>query len=183
MEQPRHGGAVLRVLPVQGGQQQNIADVEQVHIQLVPVNVCLVILGIGSGVLEEGSLLRLVVAHNRRKGGPARAANHGQVNILVLAELLHDQFPLEVIAHGAGRHQMERRVQPGQVHHRIADRAAGGMADALGDMGQLTLPGPRLNGIGDVHQNVSRAADALLHIHSPFPAESLATAPPFINQF
>ena len=147
------------------GQQQNVADVENVHVQLVPVDVLFAVVGVGAGVLEERPLLGLVVAHDRREGRAAVPADHRKVDVGVLAHLLQQEIAFGVVAGKARGNQMHLRVQPGQVRDGVAYGTAGGGADALGDVGQFVLPGPCLNGVGDVHQHVARAADAFLVGH------------------
>ena len=83
IEEPRHLGAVLRIRLVQMGQQQNIADVEDVHIELVPVDVLLAVVGVRTGVLEEGALLCAVIRHDGCERRAAVALHHGQVDIRI----------------------------------------------------------------------------------------------------
>ena len=163
VEQPGHLRAVFRVRRVQVGQQQNIADVQDIHVQLLPVDVFLAVIGIGAGMLEEGPLLGLVIAHHRRKGGSAVPLDHGEVDVGVLAHLRQDKVSLRVVSRKARGHQMHMRVQPRQVRDGIADRPAGGLGDPLGDMGQLVLLRPGFNGIRDVHNHVAGTADSFVH--------------------
>lgn len=85
-------------------------------------------------MLEKRPLLGLIAAHDRREGGPAIPADHGQVDVGIPAHLPEDELSFRVMAGKAGGHQRQLRVQPGQVRDGVADGAAGGSLNALGDM-------------------------------------------------
>ena len=67
---------IFIIRSIQCRQEQNIANMEDIYIQLVPVDMLLTIVGIGSGMLEEGAFLSLIVTHDRCKGSVAISAYH-----------------------------------------------------------------------------------------------------------
>ena len=166
VQEPCHLRAVFRVRLVQMRQQQDIANVEDIDVELIPVDVVLAVVGVRARVLEEGALLRLVVGHDRGKGRAAVALDHGKVDILVFSHLLQDEIALGVMPGKAGGHEWKLGIESCEVRNGVADRAAGGLLDALGDVRQLILLRPGLNGIGNIHDHITRAANSFFHTSS-----------------
>ena len=137
MQQPRQLRAVFVVGLIQRVEQQNVADVEDVRVHLGPVHVALIKFPVRAQIGEERALLADLVAHDRREGGDAVAHHARGVDVGVLAEALKDEIALRVgagLAHGVKR---KRRIQLGQIHDDIADRAADGAGDAVLNVHQL----------------------------------------------
>ena len=167
MQQPRQLRAVFVVGLIQRVEQQNVADVEDVRVHLGPVHVALIKFPVRAQIGEERALLADLVAHDRREGGDAVAHHAGGVDVGVFAEALEDEVALRVgagLAHGVKR---KRRIQLGQIHNDIADRAPDGTGDAVLNVHQLALLRPAGGGVEDVDEHVARNADALAHGIAP----------------
>ena len=168
VQKPRHLCAVFRVRLIQMRQQQNVADVEDIDVQPVPVDVVLTVIGVAARVLEKCALFCLVVRHDGGKRGVAAALDHGQVDIFVFPHLLQDKITLRVVPGEAGSDERQRGIEPREIGNGVADRAAGGARDALGDVRQLVLLRPCFDGIGDIYDHIACAANAFFHTSSLF---------------
>ena len=98
--------------------------------------------------------------------GESAALDHGKVDILVCSHLLQDKIALGVMPGKAGGHERKLGIESCEVRNGVADRAAGGLLDALGDVRQLILLRPGLNGIGNIHDHITRAANSFFHTSS-----------------
>ena len=114
-------------------------------------------------MLEEGALLGLVVAHDGGEGGASVPLDHGKVDVGILSHFLQHEFALGVITGKAGCEQGQLGIQPGKVADGITHRAAGGILDTLGDVCQFVLLRPGFDGICNIHDHVTRAANAFFH--------------------
>ena len=168
-QQARHFCAVFVIRLIQRVQQENIADVQQFGRNCIPVNMILTKQCVGAAVLEEGPLLRLVVAHNGSERGTALADDAGHVDVRMRTQLCADKITLAVAADHTDGLQRQIRVKLGKIDNDIAERAACGAADPFGNCCQLALLRPALNGIKDIDNHIAGYTYAVsLHVASSF---------------
>ena len=75
---------------------------EDIHIQLIQINMICAVIGVCTGMLEEGALLGLVVAHDGSEGGASVPLDHGKVDVGIFAHFLQHEFALGIITGKAG---------------------------------------------------------------------------------
>jgi len=155
-----HLGAVLGVFFVQRVQQQNVADVEHIHIQFIPRNVLFAETCIAAAAVVEGALLGDLVGHNQSERGSAGDLYMLQVDVVVLFQLLHNVSAGFVVTGAAQCYQRQFGVQLCQVHDVVAQAAADGFGSVLGDGGQFTGLGDTGDGIEHIHDHIACYSNA-----------------------
>ena len=167
VQKARHFASIFGIILIQRVQQQDIADVQNVAVQLIPVDIIFIEFSVRAQIGKEGAFLGNHIAHHQRKGGNALADHVIQIDILIFAQLLQNQFALGVLAdfaHGVQRHI---RIQLRQIDNGVAHRAAGRALDAVQHVYQLPLIRPTVGGIENINDHISRYANALSHNFTP----------------
>ena len=168
VQEPCHLCAVFRVRFIQMRQQKNIANVENIDIQLVPVDIVFSVIGVAARILEKRAFLCLVVRHDSRKRRIAAALDHGAIDVFVFAHFLQDKIALRVMSGEAGGHERQIGIQPRKVGNGVADRAAGGACNAFCNVCQFVLLRPGFNRVSDIHDHIACTAYAFFHTSSLF---------------
>ena len=162
-QQPRQLRAVLFIRRVERVQQQDVADVQQVHVEAVPVDVRLAEVGAGALAVVERALLADLVGHHERERRGARAHDAAEVDVRIRAQAREHVVPRLVLAHAPQRRQRQVRVKRGQVHDVVAHAAARRAAHLAHDVRQLARLREALDRIEDVQHRGARHGNALLH--------------------
>ena len=99
VQEPRHLGAVLVVRLVQRVQQQDIADVQQVGIEIVPVDVRFAEPRVCAAIMVKCALLADRVRHDCGKRRQSLALHAGGVGVRVLSEFFQHIVSFSISAH------------------------------------------------------------------------------------
>ncbi|MPM99984.1 hypothetical protein SDC9_147179 [bioreactor metagenome] len=161
VQQPRHLRTKLVIRLVQRVEQQNVADVQQLYVQRIPVHVRLAEARVCAAIVIERPLLANRVRHDRGKRCQPLAANARNIDVVVRLQLFEYVIPFGVRADPTQRRKRQLGIELRQIDNHVAERPAGRAGDALRNRREFARFRMSQNRVKYVHNHVSRNRDAV----------------------
>ena len=152
VQQAGHFCAVYAVRFIQGIQQENIANVQQIYVQRVPVDIRLAEISVCTAALIKRTLFGGFIKDDQRIGSGSATLDPFQVDIWPAFHIIQNEITGFIGADPAQSSQRQAAVQCGKVDNVIAQAASG-------CTGHITCNGDKFPGLRKV-------TDRIKHIHN-----------------